>query len=160
LVFELFDFIYRLWCWYQPTFFNLVYAIWLPVFFLFLHTMNHNWVQESILTWLWPHFHLVYWVRQDSILTWLWPHFHLVNLVRQDLNSKPFNHESSSITTRPDWNLLTTFFHMHAWKRERILTNGKLNGGICCYNEHQKHGSRESLKVLGQDSQKLHKANL
>jgi len=30
---------------------------WLPVFFLF-SIMNQIWVQESILEWLWHHFHL------------------------------------------------------------------------------------------------------
>jgi len=42
-------------------FFNifLVCPIWLPVFsFFFNYCMNQNWVQESILAWLWNHFHL------------------------------------------------------------------------------------------------------
>ncbi len=32
--------------------------------FLIFSTMNHHWGQGSILTWLWPHFHLVFWMRQ------------------------------------------------------------------------------------------------
>ncbi len=55
--------------------------IWLPVFSYF--QMNQNWVQKSILAWLWPHFHLVFWMRQV-------------------LNPQRLDHESSSLTTRPD----------------------------------------------------------
>ncbi len=36
-----------------------------PFGYLYFSTINQNWVQESILAWLWPHFHLVYWMRQD-----------------------------------------------------------------------------------------------
>jgi len=45
-------------------------------------TMNQIWVQESILAWPCPHFHLVYWMRWDS-------------------NPQPFNCESSLLTNRP-----------------------------------------------------------
>jgi len=37
----------------------LVCPIWLPVFsFFFNYFMKQDWVQESILAWLWNHFHL------------------------------------------------------------------------------------------------------
>jgi len=52
----------------------------------YIGTMNQNWVQESILAWLWPHFHLVFWMRQDQ-------------------NTQTFDHESSSLTTRPVWRI-------------------------------------------------------
>jgi len=65
------------------TFFSKYFfgvPIWLHVFF---SAMNQTWVQELILAWFWPHFHLVYWMRRD-------------------LNPQPFNCESSLLTTIPD----------------------------------------------------------
>ncbi len=47
-----------------------------PVF----NTINQNWVHESILAWLWPHFHVVLWMRWDS-------------------NPQPFDSESSQSLT-------------------------------------------------------------
>ncbi len=48
------------------------------LYFSHFSTMNQNWVQA----WLWPHFRLVYWIRQDSNpqpfdreLSWLRGHF-------------------------------------------------------------------------------------
>ncbi len=51
-------------------------------FFWIFSTMNQNRVQESILAWLQPHFHLACWVRWD-------------------LNPQSFDCESSLRTTRP-----------------------------------------------------------
>jgi hypothetical protein len=50
-------------------------------YFLYFSIMKQNWVQELILAWLWPHFHLVFWMRRDS-------------------NPQPSNSEWSLITTR------------------------------------------------------------
>jgi len=61
--------------------FFLVFPIRPPAFFFF--TINPNCVKELILECLWPHFHLVY-------------------CMRQDLNPQPSNCELSLLTTRPD----------------------------------------------------------
>ncbi len=67
-------FIKYIFCWRAP-FGNL--------YFLYFK-MNQNWVQKSILAWLWHHFHLVQWMRQDS-------------------NPQPIDREPNSLpTTRPD----------------------------------------------------------
>jgi len=33
--------------------------------FSYFSIVNQNWVQESILAWLWPHFNIVFWMRRD-----------------------------------------------------------------------------------------------
>jgi len=60
--------------------------------FAYFSTINHNWQQKSILAWLWPHFHLVYWMRRD-------------------LNPQPFDCELTLLTTRPDCRLSCNSAH-------------------------------------------------
>jgi len=60
-------------------------------YFSYFSTMNQNWAQESILAWLWPHFHLVYWLRWDS-------------------NPQPFDCELSLLSARPDWRPHVTIY--------------------------------------------------
>ncbi len=61
------------------------------LYFSYFSIMSLNWVQESILAWIWPHFHLLY-----------------SKYILYETRFKPttFDHESSLITTRPDWHPL------------------------------------------------------
>jgi len=52
-------------------------------FFIFLQSTRIECIYLSILAWLWPHYHLVYWMRRDS-------------------NPQPIDRVSNSLTTRPD----------------------------------------------------------
>ncbi len=66
---------FNFFCWSAP--FGYLYFLYFQ--------MNQNWIQISILAWLWHHFHhLVYWMRQDS-------------------NPQPIDRESNLLTIRPDW---------------------------------------------------------
>ncbi len=67
---ELLFYINIFWCAHLTT---------VPVFSSF--HMNQNWVQESILALLWPHFNLVFWMRRVS-------------------NQQPLDCELSTLTTR------------------------------------------------------------
>ncbi len=57
----------------------LVFPVWLPIFFLFFLWVNQNYVQESILAWL----------------------FHYIICIRRVSNPQPLNHELSLLTTWP-----------------------------------------------------------
>ncbi len=52
-------------------FFNILFwhAPFGYLYFLYFQ-MNQNWVQKSILPWLWHHFHLVYWGRDSNPHLW------------------------------------------------------------------------------------------
>jgi len=67
------------------------------LYFYYFSIMNQNWVQELILAWLWPHFHLVFWMKQD-------------------LTPQPFDCEPSSLTTRPDCMLCASVI----WAKELV----------------------------------------
>ncbi len=71
-----------------PFFFPLLplpkQCFWCTPFRYLMYQVNQNWVQDSILAWLCPHFHQVVWMRQDS-------------------NPQPFHRDSSFLTTRPNW---------------------------------------------------------
>jgi len=56
------------------------FASFCYLYFSYFTTINQYWVKKSILKWLWPHFHLVYWMR------WY-------------LNPQRFDRESSLLTT-------------------------------------------------------------
>ncbi len=49
------------------------------------------------------------WV-QESILAQLWPHFHLLSRLRWESNPQPFDGELSLLTTRLVWRTLFHFF--------------------------------------------------
>jgi len=72
-----------------------VCPIWLPILLL-----NQDWVQESILAWLWHHFHI-------ALIGW-------------DSNPQPSNFVSSLLTTRSDFRLfcILVYYDRTLWLPE------------------------------------------